>query len=171
MTLHLLPFPHVFFRNRKKGFYTNHDLNKQEVGFIFEWSGSGLWSLFKYSKVNLKNQKHIGVNVLFKSYPMSTFMQIQSGRTVPFISSPCSSVLRNKQGYGSRPGSMMQSLQIQMHHITQTKNFISSSHTTLHNISSSPFRTTSEHWGERDISEPVLWFFLLQLPSSDYSSG
>ncbi len=43
---------------------------KQEVGFIFVWSGSGLRSLFKYSKVKLKNQKHIAVDVLFKAYPM-----------------------------------------------------------------------------------------------------
>jgi hypothetical protein len=28
--------------NRKKGFFTNRDPNKQEVGFIFVWSGSEL---------------------------------------------------------------------------------------------------------------------------------
>jgi hypothetical protein len=36
--------------------HTNHDPNKQEVGFIFVWSDSELWSLFKYSKLKLKNQ-------------------------------------------------------------------------------------------------------------------
>ncbi len=40
---------------RKKGFYTNRDPNKQEVGFIKVWNGSELWSLFKYSKLKLKN--------------------------------------------------------------------------------------------------------------------
>ncbi len=33
--------------NRKTGFHANHDLNKQEVGFILAWSGSELLSLFK----------------------------------------------------------------------------------------------------------------------------
>ncbi len=56
--------------NRKKGFYTNHNPNKQEVGFNFVWSGSELWSLFKYSKVKVKNQKHKAVDVLFQAFPM-----------------------------------------------------------------------------------------------------
>ncbi len=56
--------------NRKTGFYANRDPNKQEVGFIFAWSGSELWSLFKYSKVKLKNQKPIAVDALFKAFPM-----------------------------------------------------------------------------------------------------
>ncbi len=56
--------------NRKKGFYTNRNPNKQEVGFTFVWSGSEFWSLFKFSKVKLKNQKHIAVDVHFKAYPM-----------------------------------------------------------------------------------------------------
>jgi hypothetical protein len=51
---------------RKTGFYANHDLSKQEVGFIFAWSDSELWSLFKYSK-EIKNQKPIAVDVLFKA--------------------------------------------------------------------------------------------------------
>jgi hypothetical protein len=56
--------------NIKTGFYANRDPNKQEIGFIYAWSGSELWSLFKYSRVKLKNQKSIAVNVLFKAYPM-----------------------------------------------------------------------------------------------------
>ncbi len=56
--------------NRETGFYTNRNPNKQEVGFNFVWSGSELWSLFKYSEVKLKNQEHIAVDVLFKAYPM-----------------------------------------------------------------------------------------------------
>jgi hypothetical protein len=43
--------------NRKTGFCANRDLNKQEVGFICVWSGSELWSLFKYSRVKLKKSK------------------------------------------------------------------------------------------------------------------
>ncbi len=39
--------------NWKKGFYTNRDPNKQEVGFIFIWSGSEFWSLFKYAKLKI----------------------------------------------------------------------------------------------------------------------
>jgi hypothetical protein len=42
--------------NRKTGFYTICDPNKQEVGFIFAWRGSELWSLFNYSRVKLKNK-------------------------------------------------------------------------------------------------------------------
>ncbi len=56
--------------NRKTGCYANCDQNKQEVGFIFVWSSSELWSLFKYSRVKFKNQKPIPVDVLFKAYPM-----------------------------------------------------------------------------------------------------
>jgi hypothetical protein len=71
--------------NRKKGFYTNRDPNKQEVGFIFVWTSSELWRLFKYSKLKLKNQnlqyscwcpfrgRTSGINL----------MPIQSGQTIP----------------------------------------------------------------------------------------
>ncbi len=44
------------------------DPNKQEVGFNFAWSGSELWSCFKYSALKLKNQKHIAVDVLLKGF-------------------------------------------------------------------------------------------------------
>ncbi len=43
---------------------------KNEVGFIFAWSGSELWSLFKYSRVKFKKSKPLAVDVLFKGYPM-----------------------------------------------------------------------------------------------------
>jgi hypothetical protein len=56
--------------NRNKRFYANHDPNKQNVGFIFPWSGSELWTLLKYSRSKLKNQKHIAVDVLLKAHPM-----------------------------------------------------------------------------------------------------
>ncbi len=58
--------------NRKTGFYGNRDPSKQEVGFIFECSGSGLWSLFKYSRMKIKNKKPVVVKILFKAYPMVT---------------------------------------------------------------------------------------------------
>ena len=57
--------------NGKTGFYANCDRNKQEVGFIFAWSGSELLSLLKYSRVKLKSQKPFAVDVLFKAYPVS----------------------------------------------------------------------------------------------------
>jgi hypothetical protein len=50
--------------------HTNREPNKQEIGFNFAWSGSELWSCFKYSVLKLKNQKHIAVDVLLKGFPM-----------------------------------------------------------------------------------------------------
>jgi hypothetical protein len=70
--------------NRKKGFYTYRDPNKQEVGFIFVWSGSELWSLSNYSK--LKYKKSISYSGWCPFQGLSngiTLMQIQSGRSVP----------------------------------------------------------------------------------------
>ncbi len=49
---------------------TNCDPNKHEVGFIFAWSGSQLWTLIKYSRSKIKNKKPIAVDVLFKAYPI-----------------------------------------------------------------------------------------------------
>ncbi len=43
--------------------HTSRDLNKQEVGFSFG-------SLFKNSKLKLKNQKPIAVDDFIKVYPM-----------------------------------------------------------------------------------------------------
>jgi hypothetical protein len=54
----------------RAGFIAKRDLNKQDVGFIFAWTGSEFWSLFKYSRVKLKNQKPTAFDVLFKAYPM-----------------------------------------------------------------------------------------------------
>jgi hypothetical protein len=42
--------------------HANHDPNKQEVGFMIEWSGSEIWSFFKYSLLKLKNLKPIAVD-------------------------------------------------------------------------------------------------------------
>jgi hypothetical protein len=50
--------------------HANRDLNKQEVEFIFAWSGSELWTLIKYPRSKIKNKKPIAVDVHFKTYPM-----------------------------------------------------------------------------------------------------
>ncbi len=50
--------------NMKTGFHANRDLNKQEAGFIFAVSSTELSNIFKYSRVKLKNQKPIAVDVL-----------------------------------------------------------------------------------------------------------
>ncbi len=56
--------------NSKTGFYADRDPYKQEVGVISAWSGSELWSLFKYSRSKIKNSKHKVVDVLLKGFPM-----------------------------------------------------------------------------------------------------
>jgi hypothetical protein len=48
--------------NRKKGFYSNRDPNKQEVGGFF---------VFSNSSSKLRKQKQIALDVLFKAYPMT----------------------------------------------------------------------------------------------------
>ncbi len=69
--------------NRKTGFYANCEPNKQEVGFIFEWRGSELWTLIKYSRPKIKTYSGW---CPFKGLSNdTTLMQIQSGRTVPLI--------------------------------------------------------------------------------------
>jgi hypothetical protein len=70
--------------NRKKGFYTNRDTNKQGVGLTFVWGGSELCSLFKYSELKLKNQKpNLWDWCPFQGLSNgTTLMQILSGRTV-----------------------------------------------------------------------------------------
>jgi hypothetical protein len=55
------------------GAHANRDPNKQEVGFLFAWSGSELWTLIKYSRSIIKIKKPIAVDVLFKAYPMVPF--------------------------------------------------------------------------------------------------
>jgi hypothetical protein len=61
--------------------HTNRDPNNR-IRCIFVFSGSELWTPFKYSRSKLKNQKPKAVDVLFLSNG-ATLMQIQSGRTVP----------------------------------------------------------------------------------------
>ncbi len=51
--------------NRKKGFYTCRLPKNEEIGGIFVFSGSELYTLFKNSKSKLENLKHIAGNVLF----------------------------------------------------------------------------------------------------------
>jgi hypothetical protein len=78
--------------NRKTEFYANPELNKQEVGFIFAWSGSELWTLIKYSRSKIKKLKTYNGWCPFKGLSNdTTHMQIQSGRMVPLkkIESVC----------------------------------------------------------------------------------
>ncbi len=42
----------------------------RRIGVLFAWSGSELWSCFKYSRSKIKNLKHIAVDVLLKGIPM-----------------------------------------------------------------------------------------------------
>ncbi len=61
--------------------YANWDPNKQEVGFVFAWRGSELWTLIKYTRSKIKNKKPTAVDVF--SWPNgTTLMQIQSGQMV-----------------------------------------------------------------------------------------
>jgi hypothetical protein len=53
--------------NWKKGFYTNRDPNKKEVGFIL-YEAAQNFEAFSNIQVKLKNRK--AVDVLFKAYPM-----------------------------------------------------------------------------------------------------
>ncbi len=65
-------------------FHANHDLNKQEVGFIFAWSDSELWSLQTF-KSEIKISKTYSGWCPFQGLSNdTTLMQIQSGRTVLF---------------------------------------------------------------------------------------
>ncbi len=54
----------------------------RRIGWIFVWSGSELWSLFKHARLKLKNlKKPKAIDVLFKAYPMLP-LACRSGRTV-----------------------------------------------------------------------------------------
>ncbi len=55
---------------RKKGFYTSRLPKNEEIRWIFVWSSKELWTLFKIQDQNLKNQKPMAVDVLFRAYPM-----------------------------------------------------------------------------------------------------
>ncbi len=66
--------------------HANHDPNKQEVEFIFAWSGSELWTPIKYSRSKIKNKKPIAVDVLYDSYKSYLFITddvIGADDTVP----------------------------------------------------------------------------------------
>jgi len=57
----------------------NRDPHKQEVGFIFAWSGSELWTLIKYSRSKIKNKKTYSYWCAFQGLSNgTTLMQIQS---------------------------------------------------------------------------------------------
>ncbi len=60
------------FGEKDRGLSTCKPWTEQAGGLeaFFSWSGSELWSCFKYSELKLKNYKHIAVDVLFKAYPL-----------------------------------------------------------------------------------------------------
>jgi hypothetical protein len=69
----------------KKGFYTNYEMNMQEVGFIVMKRLRTLKSS-QILKTQMEKSKTIAVDVFFKAYPMvpgTTLMHIQSVQTVP----------------------------------------------------------------------------------------
>ncbi len=45
-------------------------MSAKEVGRIFVWNGSELWTLLRFSRSKFKNLKPIAVDVLYKVYPM-----------------------------------------------------------------------------------------------------
>ncbi len=57
--------------NRKKDSIQTMIRTSRRLDSFFVWSGSELWSLFKYSKLTLKNQKPLALDVFFKAYPIS----------------------------------------------------------------------------------------------------
>ncbi len=67
--------------------HANRDPNKQDIGFIFAWSDSELWTLVKYSRSKLKIKNYGGPCPFQGLSSGTTLMQIQSGRTVPLM--PC----------------------------------------------------------------------------------
>ncbi len=70
----LMPLQHLWNTVWRKRLRLEHmqtvNQTSRRIGFNFAWSGSGLWSLFKYSVLKWKNQKHIAVNVLLKGFLM-----------------------------------------------------------------------------------------------------
>ncbi len=68
------------FGEKDRGLSTCKPWTEQAGGGLFAWSGSELWSCFKYSELKLKNLKHIAVDVLFKTYPMVALSCRSAGR-------------------------------------------------------------------------------------------
>ncbi len=57
---------------------------RRRIRWIFVWSCSELWSLFKYSRLKLKNLKPIGADVHFKAYPIVP-LSWRSNLTGPYL--------------------------------------------------------------------------------------
>ncbi len=110
----LMLLPHLWNMVWRKRLRLEHmqtvNQTSRRIGFNSAWSGSELWSCFKYSVLKLKNQKHIAVNVLFKGLSNgTTLMQIQSGRTVPlmceyYVDKSASRIVENLGMYGNLAG-------------------------------------------------------------------
>jgi hypothetical protein len=58
--LHFGGFSHQITVRQPIGFYANREPNKQEVGYIFAWSGSELRILVKYSRSKIKLKTYSG---------------------------------------------------------------------------------------------------------------
>ncbi len=62
------------FGEKDRGLSSEHmqtvNRTSRRIRGFFAWSGSELWSCFKYPALKLENQKPIAVDVLFKAYPM-----------------------------------------------------------------------------------------------------
>ncbi len=81
-----MSLPHFWNTVRRKRLRFEHMQTvfqtSRRLGSIFAWSGSELWTHIKYSRSKIKIKKPI-----FFSRPIQWYhSQIQSGRTVPFIS-------------------------------------------------------------------------------------
>ncbi len=70
----LISLPHFWRMVWQKRLQFEHmqtvNRTSRRIRGLFAWSGSELWSCFKYSRSKLKFFKHIAVDVLFKAYPM-----------------------------------------------------------------------------------------------------
>ncbi len=70
----LMYLPHLWNTVWRKRSRLEHmqavNRTSRRIGFSSAWSGSGLWSLLKYSREKEKNLKTIAVDVLLKDFPM-----------------------------------------------------------------------------------------------------
>ena len=84
----LMSLPHLWSTVWRKRLRLEHmqtvNRTSRRIGGLFAWSGSELWSCFKYSRSKIKKLKTYSGWCPFKGLSNdTTLMQIQSGRTVP----------------------------------------------------------------------------------------
>jgi hypothetical protein len=77
----LISLPHFWSTVRRKRSRFEHmqtvNRTSRRIRGLFAWSGSELWSCFKYSRSNIKNLKHIAVDVLSKGFPVIPLSDIK----------------------------------------------------------------------------------------------